>query len=134
MEEKLKEKVLRQLEKARKKFHSAEKIFEDELYEDAISRAYYAMFHATKALLLTKHIEVNTHSGAVAMLSLHFIKSGILDSAFGKMLSYAKDLRENGDYDTAYEATQEEAVTVLADAQKFLTAIEQAIEQIDKNP
>ncbi|MCM8784611.1 MAG: HEPN domain-containing protein [Candidatus Omnitrophica bacterium] len=129
MEEKLKEKILKQLEKARKKLYSAERIFKDKLYEDSISRAYYAMFHATKALLLTKHIQVNTHSGAVAMLSMHFIKTGLLDASFGKMLSYAKDLRENGDYDTLYEATREEAETVLTDSKKFLAEIDKIIKK-----
>ena len=36
------------------------------LAADAVSRAYYAILHATKAALLTQNITPTTHQGAVA--------------------------------------------------------------------
>jgi uncharacterized protein (UPF0332 family) len=38
------------LEKAGKKLEVAEKLFDSGDYEDAVSRAYYAVFHATQGL------------------------------------------------------------------------------------
>lgn len=43
------------------------------LYADAISRAYYAIFHATKATVLTKEIEPTTHQAAGSLLNQHLI-------------------------------------------------------------
>jgi len=44
------------LEKAVAKLKVAEKLFRDGEYEDAISRAYYAMYHAARAALSTINI------------------------------------------------------------------------------
>lgn len=53
---KLKEKIKRIINKAERKFSVAQKLYEFEAYDDAISRSYYAMFHAVIALLLIKSI------------------------------------------------------------------------------
>ena len=123
----MKKRVLRQWEKARKKLASAEKIYTANLYEDAISRAYYAMFHAAKALLLTRHIEISTHSGVINLLGKHFVKSKQLEIIYAKMLTYAKELRENGDYETEVELSSEDAEQVLKDARDFLKKVEELI-------
>jgi uncharacterized protein (UPF0332 family) len=41
------------LEKAVERLRVAEKLFRDGDYEDAVSRAYYAMYHAARAALST---------------------------------------------------------------------------------
>jgi len=43
------------LEKAERKLEVAEKLFNSADYEDSVSRAYYAVFHATQALLCISH-------------------------------------------------------------------------------
>ena len=52
MEATTKEIIKGYLEKAEKKLEVAEKLFNSADYEDSVSRAYYAVFHATQALLL----------------------------------------------------------------------------------
>jgi len=42
------------IEKSEKKLAVAEKLLKTDDYEDAVSRAYYAVFHTTQALLLTE--------------------------------------------------------------------------------
>lgn len=42
------------LAKATKKLQVAQKLHDTGDYEDSVSRAYYAAFHATQALLLTE--------------------------------------------------------------------------------
>ncbi|MEW6556824.1 MAG: HEPN domain-containing protein [Elusimicrobiota bacterium] len=63
MEKLLKDHVNKRLNKAQKKFEVAEILFKKKQYDDAISRAYYAMYHSTMALLSTKNIVPKTHSG-----------------------------------------------------------------------
>lgn len=72
MEESLKKQTDKQLHKAHRKLRVARKNFADGFYEDAVSRAYYAMFHAAKALLLTKHLDAKTHSGLINLFNQHY--------------------------------------------------------------
>ena len=120
MEEKLKEKLTKLLEKAERKLKAAEKLYESKMYEDALSRAYYAMYHAAIGLLLTKDISPKTHSGMLTMLAQHFVKSGEMPEEYFQMISKGKELRENGDYELLYEGTSEEAKVVINDARKFI--------------
>lgn len=49
------------LEKAEKALKSAKLLQENGELEDAASRAYYAMFHAARAILFNKGINAKTH-------------------------------------------------------------------------
>ena len=50
----------------------AEVLLQNNLYNGAVSRMYYACFHATLALLLTKDLTPKTHIGAATELHTHF--------------------------------------------------------------
>lgn len=127
MEESVKARIKKMLEKSSKKLEAAKKNFELGLYDETISRAYYAMFHAAKALLLTKNIEPRTHKGVITMLGEHFINEGILPREFGKVLSYVKDYRENGDYDEYFDADEELAKDIIKDSEKFVSKIKKIL-------
>ena len=47
-------------------------------YEDAVSRAYYAAFHAATATLLSLGIESKTHGGLRALFALHVVRPGLV--------------------------------------------------------
>lgn len=86
------------LAKSERKLLAATDAAERGHYEDAVSRAYYAMFHAAQAMLLTKHLESKTHFGVIQLLAKNFVEKGPLDYRFQKMLTNGKTLREFGDY------------------------------------
>jgi uncharacterized protein (UPF0332 family) len=57
------------LRRAHRSLKAAETLLEQDLYEDAISRAYYAMFYAVNALLIRDGLNVSgKHSAVVAAL------------------------------------------------------------------
>ena len=57
----------RWLARARRSLKAAETLVEQSLFEDAVSRAYYAMFYAVKALLIKDDLPVSSkHSAVVA--------------------------------------------------------------------
>lgn len=76
MEATTKELIKGYLQKAEKKLKVAEKLFDSEDYEDAVSRAYYAVFHTTQALLLTEGVKADTHKGVITLFGLLFVKTG----------------------------------------------------------
>jgi uncharacterized protein (UPF0332 family) len=94
---------------------------------DAVSRLYYYVYHAVRALLLSKGLEPKTHEGTVRLLGLHFVKPGILDvkasHVFPKLMKY----REEADYNPSYvfthddyESFKEEAAVLYSAVVKFL--------------
>ena len=131
------EEIKLHLKFAEEELASANALFELGYYRDAISRAYYSMFHAAKALLLTKGINPKKHSGVVKMFGLHFVTEGFIEEIYVKALSRAFALRSRADYDIYYSPASEEAREIVESAEAFLERIKNALEMIvdeEKSP
>src|SRR5512136_1238439 len=98
----------------------ARKLTVDGYYNDAVSKAYYAMFYASRALLLAVGQDPHKHTGVVSLFGEHFVKTGKTDARFGRTLAVAKRLREESDYDERKHATKEEAEQACVDADEFI--------------
>jgi len=118
------------LQKAEEKLHAAKVLFENELYEDAVSRAYYCMYFATKAVFSIKNIDVKTHRALLARFGLEFVNEGLVDEYYGKALRMAKEMREEADYGVMREISGEEAEVTITDAEDFLERIKSLIEEM----
>ena len=55
-------------------------------YDSCVSRCYYSMFIITEAVLLTKDLKASSHKGVISLFGEHFIKTGIFDKMYGKIL------------------------------------------------
>ncbi len=66
------------MEKARRSLNAAERLLQHGDHDFAVSRAYYAMFYAAQALLLTRDVRRAKHSGVVAAFNERFIQTGEL--------------------------------------------------------
>ena len=75
MDETIKALVKGYMEKAENRLKAAESLFELGYYDDVVSRAYYAVFHAVQALFLTEGEKAETHKGVLTLFSLLFIKT-----------------------------------------------------------
>ncbi len=62
------------LERAKETLREIDIYVENNLWNTAINRLYYACYYAVTALLLTKDIHAGTHTGVRHMLGLHFVK------------------------------------------------------------
>lgn len=120
MESTIKELIKGYLEKAEKKLEVAEKLFSSGDFEDAVSRAYYAVFHAAQALLLTEGEKAETHKGVVTLFGLLFVKTGKFNKNFGKYLANLKDDRESGDYEIFSYIDKETTESAIAEAKEFI--------------
>lgn len=118
------------LEKAHSKLQSAQLLFKEELFEDSLSRSYYAMFTAAKAILALKKLDSRKHSGIISFFNQHFVKLNIVDKSLGRILMNAKDFREESDYGDYVSISKEDAEAQLSNAEFFISNIEQAIEKI----
>ena len=57
------EEIKIRLEKAKEKLKAAKYLLNGGFFDDAISRAYYAVFHVAKAILLLFNEDPETHEG-----------------------------------------------------------------------
>jgi len=118
-----------QLEKAEERLEAAKYLLDGAYYEDAVSRAYYSMYYAARAILTLKNIEPKTHDGVLSLFGLHVIKESDFEEYYGKALRFAKEEREKSDYDVAIEISKEEAELIVQDAEKFLERIKRALKE-----
>ena len=88
----------------------------------AVSRAYYAMFHAATAALLHRDIKRRSHQGIIAAFGQTFAKAGILDARFHRHLVKVFDLRQESDYRPGTRVTEDLAKDVLGLAKDFVDA------------
>lgn len=123
-----------ELERGKRSLDAAKLLFEKGLYEDSVSRSYYAMFHAARALLLTKDIRPTSHAGVVSLFGLHFVKDGLIERDYARMISQGLDLREDGDYGVYTDVTKTRASEILSDAEKFFINIKEVLESGKRLP
>jgi hypothetical protein len=87
------------IKKAESKLKTAYIDFENGQYDDAVSRAYYAVFHMLTAVLLSKGNAFSSHSQTIGNFNREFIKTGIFPKGFSRMIQDLFDDRQTGDYD-----------------------------------
>ena len=73
LDESIKALISYRLESAREKLSAAEDLLEKRHYKDSVSRSYYAIFTAARALLATKRLDSSKHSGVIALFNQHFV-------------------------------------------------------------
>lgn len=114
----------RELERAHAALISARVLLGAGQHADAISRAYYAMFHAACALLASIGRTARTHDGLRALIAEHFIRPGTLAHDHGRALSRMAGDRGEADYNVAAVFTEADVREDLVLAEKFLKAVE----------
>jgi hypothetical protein len=97
----------------------AEVLINQRRYKAAVSRSYYAMFHAAKAALLTKNISTYTHQGINVQFGKQFIVPGIFDKSVFRTFSKMLDIRQKSDYEIGFNASEEDAAHAIQEATAF---------------
>ena len=112
---------------AREKLASAKILLQEKHFKDSLSRSYYAMFSAVRALLALKELDSSKHSGVISLFNQHFVKTNLVDASFGRMLRKAQYSRERSDYGDYVLVTLDEAQKQLNNAEKFIEEIERVL-------
>jgi uncharacterized protein (UPF0332 family) len=105
------------LRKARRSLKASEVLLEQDLAEDAATRAYYATFSAAKALLIGKARPVSKHSHVAFEFEKQFVLTGIVEARFLDYLQAGFMTRHFAEYET--DLTRPVSV---AEARERLTA------------
>jgi uncharacterized protein (UPF0332 family) len=115
--------------KSRRALRSARLELRDGDTDGAVNRSYYAMLNAAQAALLSAGIPEDklpkTHSGLIAAFGQHVVKTGKVESEFGRSLNKTEGLRLRADY-TGVEVDRATAEEALNDAERFAQSVERA--------
>jgi uncharacterized protein (UPF0332 family) len=108
--------ALKEMEAATYDLTRARRSLDDHDAKWAIIKAYYAMFHAARALLFSKGFREKSHRALLAALRELF--RGSIEPGFFDAFEQGMDMREEADYSMIY--SEESATELIEDAQRFL--------------
>jgi uncharacterized protein len=122
--------VAKMLAKANSKLAAAKIDFENKLYDDSVSRAYYAVFHCIGAMLLSRGMHFSSHSETIGAFNKNFVKTGDVPAEFTKMIKKLFDGRQTGDYDFDISLSKEEAKEGIVATEKIITTCEEYLKKL----
>ena len=110
--------------KAKDTYDDALILSEREKWNSTINRLYYATYYAVMAILLDSDLKPTTHNGAKSNFSEYFIKTGKIDSKYGKMYSQLFTWRQKGDYDDLFDFSRDKVIPYFEPVNDFISLIE----------
>ena len=115
------------LQKAKETLTEAKGSAKMEFWNSAANRLYYACFYAATALLIKNKYSAHTHSGVLTLLGKHFVLEGIISKEQNKLYGKIFELRQKGDYHDLVVIKEENIISLLEPAEKFIEEIENII-------
>lgn len=107
------------LNNAKEKLESAKLLLDAGKYRDSISRSYYAIFTAVRAVLAIDKVDFSKHSGVIAYFQKEYIKTGKFEVKYSRYLQTAFQIRNNCDYDDFFVASKQDAEEQYSRAIEF---------------
>jgi uncharacterized protein (UPF0332 family) len=112
-----------ELGRAREELDAAEHLLRVGLARVALTRAYFAVFHAVRAALYVEGLEPRTHRGALQLFNKHLVKSGRFEPASSRLQKF----REEADYGEAFVIDAAGAREELDAARGFVARVGSAL-------
>ncbi len=97
-----------------------------------IIEAYYAIFHAIKAVLATERIDFKRHKDVLAHFNQYYVKTEIFPRSISRKISQASKVREDSDYDDEYIPTDEETKVQIDTAKELIVLVEKYLNSFNE--
>ncbi len=110
--------VTKEISIARSDLLDAKAGYENERYKWSTIQAYYAMFHAARALVFSEGYREKSHYCLAVALRALFVDKNKMDAQSVRDFLNAMNLREAADYESDF--SQDGAKAVIASADKFI--------------
>jgi uncharacterized protein (UPF0332 family) len=94
----------------------------------SVNRAYYACFYSASEVLVTHGERFSKHSGVRGALHRSLVKTGKLDSSWGRFYDLVFNARQRGDYQELVEFSSEETEELILQAEQFVSAMNMLLE------
>ena len=116
-------------QKAEEMLASAKRDMEARDYASANNRAYYAIFHAMRAVLALDGEDFRKHSAVIARFTLNYLKPEILPREYSKLISNASLIRNHSDYEDFYICSVADTNALFSGAVTFCGDVGEYLEQ-----
>lgn len=111
------------VKKADESLAEAKILLENNFFNGATGKSYYAAFYIVSALLLTQQLSSKTHKGVRILFGKHFVEVGIFPRAVGTTFSNLFRFRQEGDYDDLSDIDVNLAQSTYNEAQEFVRTV-----------
>lgn len=111
------------LEHAKECLLDARTLLQAESYRSAANRAYYAIFHAMRAVLALDGFDSKKHSGIIAEFRRRYIASGIFPVKLSVDIDIASTIRNSSDYNDFFIISKKESTEQVKSAEAFVSVI-----------
>ncbi|MGE5343059.1 MAG: HEPN domain-containing protein [Candidatus Omnitrophota bacterium] len=112
------------LNKAKNLLSQAELLLTNRQYDGSINRSYYAILNAVRAVLALVGIDNRSHQGVMSYFDRYFVKTGLFEKKFSKIIHSAFDTRQDNDYEDFYIPSKTDAKEQYDNAILFVEEIE----------
>lgn len=112
------------LDSAKECLAAGQLLLEHEQFKSASNRAYYAVFHAMRAVLAFDQIDRSKHSGIISEFRRRYIKEGVFDIKYSDTISSLYDSRQKSDYNDFYVISKDETRLQLQEAVEFVQEVD----------
>ncbi|MDE6270831.1 MAG: HEPN domain-containing protein [Muribaculaceae bacterium] len=115
-------------EKALETLKEAEAVSKMGFWSLTANRLYYATYYACASLLLSKGHEAATHAGVSRMISLNYVRTGILNENDSLLLKHLFMMRQTGDYDDLFDWDKEDIEPLIPEVKVLVGKILSLVE------
>ncbi len=98
-------------------------------YRGAANRAYYAVFHALRAVLALDGFDSKNHSGVIAKFRELYIKTGLFTPEMSDIIGSLFRIQSASDYDDFYVASKSDVESQYERAKKLVSEIEKYLNE-----
>lgn len=109
---------------SKENLEEADMLYNATRFKGASNRAYYAIFHAIKAILALEQKDFKKHSSVIAYFNKEYISKEIFPRELGKDITNIRLYREKSDYLDFYIITKEDCKMQIDKAKKVVKAVE----------
>lgn len=112
------------LNQSRQTIGEVSKLIESDLLNIAVNRIYYGIFYSLTALALHYEYQSSKHFQLMGWFNQHFIKPGLIEIKYGKILRDAFKNRSDGDYAPFILFEKDDVLEMQSDMVDFIERIE----------
>ncbi|MGE5343173.1 MAG: HEPN domain-containing protein [Candidatus Omnitrophota bacterium] len=112
------------IEKARQSLEASKLLFDQGFIDFSASRAYYSMFYAVEALLLSRNLSYSKNSAVISAFWKTFVKTGILDAKYHRYILDAFHLRNKDECGAMNVVPKEKAEEIISNTFDLLNVIQ----------
>ncbi|MBL7163770.1 MAG: HEPN domain-containing protein [Anaerolineales bacterium] len=115
---------------AQEMLEAAQLMLDNGFYASAVNRAYYGVFYAANALLATKRLARNKHSGVISAFRGYFVKTGFIEDEYSDTYGRLFDDCHISDYDMNDAVEDEQIFVDVDDARRFVARMAKYLTEV----